>query len=58
MSKQVKFYINNDDFIIVNLTDFEVLDEDDDCNEWGEPIYYDFDTDRSMTFDYVEENSI
>ncbi|MGI9556006.1 MAG: hypothetical protein ACR2M9_04015 [Cyanophyceae cyanobacterium] len=55
---QVKFYITETQFDIVNLEDYEILEEDHEYNEWGEPIYYDWKTERSMTFDYVKENQV
>jgi len=53
----VKFYINDTDFDIVNLDEWEILEADHEDNEWDEPIYYCWKTERSMTFDYIKENT-
>jgi hypothetical protein len=53
----VKFYITETEYDIVNLDEWVILEADHEDNEWGEPIYYHEETDRSMTFDYVKENS-
>ena len=54
----VKFYINDTEYDIVNLDEWEILEADHEYNEWGETIYYCWNTERSMTFDYVKENTI
>tara|TARA_R110000803_G_C11888115_1_gene310601 strand:+ start:569 stop:811 length:243 start_codon:yes stop_codon:yes gene_type:complete len=44
--------------ITLNQDDWEVLDEDHEDNEWGEPILYEEETTRSITFEYIQKNEI
>jgi hypothetical protein len=44
--------------ITLNQDDWEVLDEDHEDNEWGEPILYEAETTRSMTLEYLHNQRI